>query len=126
MNPANAIWPIVALFLGVAFGAALSTFISRPMACRVIRWAAIILCVGCWIAYISGVLYWRYNVEPFIDGTEGVGIGFGDVYVHLFALLPTLFLTGLSIAVLWIKKRFFRTKRRQEEEAEQVADGTPH
>jgi hypothetical protein len=121
MHPAIAIWPIVALFLGFGFGAALSTFISRPKACRVIRWVAIILCVGSWLAYISGVLNWRYNVEPFQDGTEGVGVGFGAIFVHVVVLLPTLFLTGLSIAILWIQTRRCSIQRRLEQEAQQAA-----
>ncbi len=120
MHPAIVIWPIVALLLGFGFGAALSKFISRPKACHVISWVAIILCVGSWLAYIYGVLNWRYNVEPFLDGTEGVGVGFGAAFVHLVALLPTLFLTGLSIAIFLIQLRRRCIQRKQEQEAEQA------
>jgi hypothetical protein len=63
-----------------------------------------IIAVGGWLAYVSGVLNWRYHVEPFLDGTEGSGVGFGDVFVHQVALIPALFLTGLAASVFRFQK----------------------
>lgn len=114
MHPGNTTGPIVGLILGLGAGAVLSAFITRPIASRVLRWLASILTVGGWLAYVGGVLNWHYNVEPFLDGTEGSGVGFGDIFVHLVALIPALFLTGLTAAVFWSQTRRSSIQRRQD------------
>ena len=118
MHPGITIGPIVGLILGFGVGAVLSTSITRSIGSRVVRWLASILSVGSWLAYVGGVLNWRYNVEPFLDGTEGSGVGFGDIFVHLVALIPALFLTGLAAAVFWFQTRRSSIQRRQDQEAE--------
>ena len=105
MHPGLTLGPIVGLLVGFGVGAALSTFITRPTPSRVIRWVGIILCVASWLAYVGGVLYWRYNVEPFRTGSEGSGVGFGDIFIHFMAIIPALFLTGLAAAVFLIQPR---------------------
>lgn len=116
MHPGIAIGPILGLILGFGVGAILIAFITRPTASRALRWLVSILAVGGWLAYICGVLNWHYNVEPFLDGTEGSGVGFGDVFVHGVVLIPALFLTGLATSTFWFQTR--RSKIHHQQPAE--------
>jgi len=108
MHPGIATGPILGLILGFGLGAVLSSLVTRPTPSRVVWWLGVTLCLGSWLAYCVGVLNWRYNVEPFLDGTEGSGVGFGDIFVRLFAIIPALFLTGFCASTLWIQTK--RTK----------------
>lgn len=119
MHPGIAIGPLIGLILGFGVGAALSALIKSTTTSRIIRWLAVIICLGGWLAYTGGVLNWRNNVEPFLDGTEGSGVGFGSVFVHLIVLVFALFLTGITVAILWFQARRPWTRKNQIQEAQQ-------
>ena len=119
MHPAIATGPLLGLAVGVGLGAALAVLIKRPVPNKIIRWFAIVCCSGSWMAYIGGVLNWRYNVEPHLDGTEGTGVGFGAIFVHLVLLIVALFLTGLTVSILGIQSRRSHVQSKPNQKAEQ-------
>ena len=55
-----------------------------------------------WIVYAALLAYWYLSVVPGLDGTEGSGVGFGAVYVHVGGVMPALFFTGFMVALLVI------------------------
>ena len=108
MHPGIIIAPLIGLAIGAIVGSIITVLIKKRTASSNLKKSVIILSIVSWVAYIGGILYWRFSVDPYLDGTEGSGVGFGAVFTYFGVLVFTLFFTGLAISTIWIQH--IRTK----------------
>lgn len=75
-----------------------------PHTGRVSLFASKVLAGLAWVTFSGGLIYWHAFVEPRLDGSEGSGVGFGWVLIHVWgaalALLFTGFLLGLRFSAV--------------------------
>ena len=66
---------------------------------RVSRKVISVLAALSWITFTGGLIYWHIFVEPRLDGSEGAGIGFGWVLIHVGASSLALMFTGVALGL---------------------------
>ncbi len=95
---------LISIALGIALGIAILHFIKSPT--RILKSITVskILLALVWIGYLIGIIYWSVSVEPRLDGTEGTGVGFGAAFIYVINLIVALFITGLTLTIIFTKK----------------------
>ena len=99
MNPLLLMPTFIAAIVGTCSGLAAGYCIRSRRLTSVSRIISVVLAVFAWIAFIGGLIYWHASVEPRLDGSEGAGIGFGWVLVHVWGPALALMFTGIAIGL---------------------------
>ena len=105
MHPGLLVFPVLGLLLGIASGVLLGRWLTHTLIHEVASQLTLALCIAGWLGYVFGVLYWRFEVEPGLDGTEGAGAGYGAALIYVWGVFTALFLTGLAVGIRWGQRR---------------------
>jgi hypothetical protein len=104
----------IAAFVGGSVGVLSGYCLRSPRAASVSLVVAAVLAALAWVTYGGGLIYWHASVEPRLDGSEGSGVGFGWVLIHVwgaaFALLFTGVLLGLRLSPGRHRKKILTNK----------------
>lgn len=92
---------VIGVFGGWIAGHAIESMRSARMS-RATLVISIVFALSAWILFIGGLIYWHTAVEPRLDGSEGAGVGFGWVLLHLWGSTLTLLLSGFLFGY-WVE-----------------------
>ena len=96
MNPLLLMPAFIAALIGTCSGWATGYCIRSQRLMRVSRIISVVLAIFAWITFIGGLIYWHASVESRLDGSEGAGVGFGWVLVHVWGAALALMFTGIA------------------------------
>ena len=99
MNPLLLMPAFIAALVGTCSGWTTGYCIRYRQLMRVSRIISVMLAVLAWITFIGGMIYWHVSVEPRLGGSEGAGVGFGWVLVHVWGAALALMFTGVAIGL---------------------------
>lgn len=92
---------LLIMLIAFGVGAGIGFFVSKTVRSQasqmVVWWIARILMIITCVIFLGGLAYWHLSVEPRLDGTEGAGVGFGWVAVHIGGAVLALFGTGIAV-----------------------------
>lgn len=105
--------PLIGLAVGAVVGSIITVLIESSRASNCLKKTMVTLAIISWLAYLCGILYWRFSVVPTLDGTEGSGVGFGAVFIYTGVLIFTLFFTGFATSTIFIQRLRSKLKPNQ-------------
>ena len=89
----------IAALVGACTGWTAGYWIQSRRLMGVSRIISMVLTILAWITFIGGLIYWHTSVEPRLDGSEGAGVGFGWVLIHVWGAALALMFTGVAIGL---------------------------
>jgi hypothetical protein len=99
MNPLLLMPAFIAALIGTCSGWVTGYCIRSRRVVGGSRIFSVVLAVLAWFTFIGGLIYWHASVEPRLDGSEGAGVGFGWVLVHVWGAALALMFTGIAIGL---------------------------
>ena len=114
MNPLLLIPAFIGALIGTCVGMATGYCIRSPKLGKVSSIVSRVLAALAWITFTGGLIYWHTSVESRLDGSEGAGVGFGWVLVHVWGTALALMFTGVAFGLRFFPNRirkFHKTNR---------------
>ena len=100
MNPLPLVSAFIAAVIGVCVGLLGGYCVRTPRAASAMRVVLAVLASLAWMTFIGGLIYWYAEVEPRLDGSEGAGVGFGWMLVHVWGLALAVLLTSPLLGLM--------------------------
>ena len=89
----------IAALVGMCIGWTTGYCVRSRQLMEVTRVISRVLVVLAWLTFIGGMIYWHASVEPRLNGSEGAGVGFGWVLVHIWGAALAVMFTGVSVGL---------------------------